>query len=108
VHEFAELADGRRVTLHTDRGFGVSGPQLPTAADPLAGMTAEDIEQAARTTVLPDEDDPADDHPYEWLSELLRQRGLVVTTESLRAAPYTVEFSERLRRLLAQRQDPPS
>jgi hypothetical protein len=100
VREFAVLGDGRRITLHTDRGFAVSGPRRPTPSDPLAGMTAAEIELHARTTVLPDEDDPADDHPYERLADLLHQHGVVATPGSLRAVPYTVEFSDRLRRLL--------
>jgi hypothetical protein len=90
VHEFAELAGGQRLTLHTERGFGVSGP----------GMTAEQIESGVRTTVLPDDVDSVDDHPYEWLRELLRLKGIVVSTEALRAVPYTVEFSDRLRQLM--------
>ncbi len=60
VEEFAMLADGRRVTLHSgERGFAVSGPRRPSAGDPLAGMTAESIEADVRTTVLPDEGDSA-------------------------------------------------
>jgi hypothetical protein len=100
VHEFAELAGGQRLTLHTERGFGVSGPHRPTTTDPLAGMTAEQIESGVRTTVLPDDVDSVDDHPYEWLRELLRLKGIVVSTEALRAVPYTVEFSDRLRQLM--------
>lgn len=107
VHEFALLADGRRVTLHAgERGFAVSGPRRPTAGDPLAGMTAECIEAGVRTTVLPDEDDSEEEHPYEWLRELLLRQGIAVTVASLRSVPYTVEFSERLRQLLAQRTSP--
>jgi hypothetical protein len=107
VHEFALLADGRRVTLHSERGFAVSGPRRPTVADPLAGLTAESIEADVRTTVLPDDDDSEDQHPYEWLRELLLRQGIAVTTTTLRSVPYTIELSERLRRLLARRTDAP-
>jgi hypothetical protein len=100
VKEFAVLADGRTVTLHSgERGFAVSGPCRPTADDPLAGQTVEMIDANIRTTVLPDEDDPADDHPYEWFRELLGAQGVVVATNSLRSVPYTVELSDRLQHL---------
>lgn len=100
VHEFAVLPGGRRITLHTERGFGVSGRRRPTARDPLAGMTAERIEADVRTTVLPDEDGTTDEHPYEWLRELLLKQGVSVTAETLKSVVYTVEFSDRLQRLL--------
>lgn len=103
VNELALLADGRRVALHSgERGFAVAGPHRPTPDDPLAGMTAEHIEANVRNTVLPDEDDSGDEHPYEWLRELLGRQGVVVTTASLRSVPYTVELSDRLRQLLAR------
>lgn len=107
VAEFALLADGHRVTLHSgERGFSISGPRRPTTGDPLAGMTAEDIEEGVRTTVLPDGDDPEGEHPYDWLARLLRRQGVVVAAESLRSVPYRVEFSERLRQLLGRPTDP--
>ena len=101
VDEFALLADGRRVMLHQgERGFTTTTPD-PLAHHPLRGLTAESIESSVRTVVLPDEDDPEDEHPYEWLCELLRAHGVAASTESLRALPYTVVFSERLRRMFA-------
>ena len=105
VHEFAVLPGGRRITLHTDRGFGVWGPRRPTARDPLADMTAERIEANVRTTVLPDEDGTTDEHPYAWLRMLLLMQGVNVTAETLKAVPYTVEFSDRLQRLLNDQRD---
>jgi hypothetical protein len=103
VHEFALLAHGRRITLHTERGFSIWGPWKPTTQDPLARMTADDIERNVRTTVLPDEDPCEDEHPYAWLSELLAHHGIAVTADSLRHLPYTVELSERIRQILAAR-----
>lgn len=100
VHEFAVLDDGRRITLQTDRGFSVWGPQRPANANPLTDMTAETIERDVRTTVLPDEEDSKDEHPYEEFREVLRLQGVFTTPEVLRSVPYGVEFSERLRRLL--------
>ncbi|HEX6351494.1 hypothetical protein [Actinophytocola sp.] len=91
VHEFADLADGRRLTLHTDRGFSLSG-----AVDIWASLTLATLEADVRTTVLPDED-TGEEHPWEWLSELLHARGVDVSPEQLPELPYEVEFSERLR-----------
>jgi len=89
VHEFADLADGRRLTLHEERGFTTSGQ--------WRYLTLENLERDVRTTVLPDDDDTEDEHPWEWLATLLHARGVEATAEALRLLPYDVEFSERLR-----------
>lgn len=103
VEEFAVLNDGRRVTLHSgELGFSVSGPR---SSHPLADMSAADIRSAVLTTVLADDDDTGDEHPYGSLAGLLRQHEVVVSADSLRSVPYKVEFSERLQQLLATRQD---
>jgi hypothetical protein len=44
VHEFAELADAWRLTLHEERGFSSSQWHY---------RTLEDLERSVRTTVLP-------------------------------------------------------
>ncbi len=95
VHEFAELADGRRLTLHEERGFTTSGGPAPS--DPWRYLTLEHLERDVRTTVLPDDDDTQDEHPWEWLAGLLHVRGVEATVEELRLLPYDVVFSERLR-----------
>ena len=101
VDEFAVLADGRRITLHCgERGFSVSGPRRPSLDDPLAGMTAEEIQSGVLTTVLPDEDN-GEEHPWEWLSDLLRSHGIVIAPDNLKTVPYEVVLSERVHRLLA-------
>ncbi len=92
VHEFAVLDDGRRVTLHEGRGFGWSGPE-----DPWWFLSLESLERDVLTTVLPDDDDTGDEHPWEWLAELLRVQGVACTAEELRLLPYEVVLSERLR-----------
>ena len=51
-----------------------------------------------RTTVLPDDDDTQDEHPWERLSELLQVHGVEATAQELRLLPYDVVFSERLER----------
>src|SRR5437762_5689258 len=56
VHEFAELADGRRLTLHEERGFtGVTLANRGSApSDQWRHLTLENLERDVRTTVLPD------------------------------------------------------
>ena len=44
-HEFAVLDDGRRLTLHQDRGFSTSATH----------MTADHAERSVLMTVLPDD-----------------------------------------------------
>ncbi len=103
VHEFADLADGRRLTLHQERGFSmvahVTGQSAPV--DPWHSLTLEVLERDVRTTVLPDGDDPQDDHPWEWLAGLLRAHGVEASPEELRLLPYDVVFSQRLQARMA-------
>jgi hypothetical protein len=89
VQEFAVLADGRRLTLHSERGFGLSAP------DVWRYLTLESLERDVRTTVLPD-DDSEDEHPWEWLAGLLLAQGVAVSPDQLRNLPYNVVFSERV------------
>lgn len=92
VEEFAVLADGRRIRLHGERGFTLSA-----GADPWQYLTLESLEADVRTTVLPDDaEDTGEDHPWEWLCELLRVQGIEASPEELRTLPYDVEFSDRL------------
>ena len=46
----------------------------------------------------PDDDECADHHPWSWLAELARARGLDVTAENLRDLPYEVMFTDKVRR----------
>ena len=99
VHEFAELADGRRLTLHEERGFtGVTmASRGPAPSGQWRYLTLENLERDVRTTMLPDDDDTQDEHPWEWLAGLLHVHGVEATAEELRLLPYDVVFSERLR-----------
>jgi hypothetical protein len=99
VHEFAELDDGRTLTLHQDRGFSGFTMAIggPAPNDQWRFLTLEGLERDVRTTVLPDDDDTGDDHPWEWLAGLLRAHGVEATVEELRLLPYDVVFSERVR-----------
>jgi hypothetical protein len=91
VAEFAVLDDGRRLVLHAERGFAVS---RSTRDDPWTWLTAEGITSDVLTTVLPDGEQAQEDHPYDWLRELLRQAGVEASADQLRAVPYVVELSE--------------
>jgi len=98
VEEFATLVDGRRITLHTERGFSslvhVVGGSIPV--DQWRFETVEQLEASVRTTVLPDADDPEEEHPWEWLAELIRGHGVDTSPGQLKRLPYVVEFSQRL------------
>lgn len=100
VEEFAVLADGRRVRLHAERGFTLSterGSGLSAEVDPWQHLTLESLEADVRATVLPDDAEvTGEDHPWAWLSDLLRAHNVEASTEALRVLPYDVEFSDRL------------
>ena len=100
VHEFADLADGRRITLHEDRGFTIGvtiANNGPEPSDQWRSLTLKELDRDVRTTVLPDDDESQDEHPWEWLAELVHVHGIEATAEELRHLPYNVVFSERLR-----------
>jgi hypothetical protein len=104
VHEFADLADGQRITLHTERGFtmstGASRGSRPR--DNWRSVTLERLQRDVLTTVLPDDaEESQEEHPWEWLAELLRVHGVEATPDELRRLPYQVVFSDRLRARLA-------
>jgi len=102
VSEFVTLEDGRRVILHEDRGFTIGlGSSRETAADLRRGLTLEVLTRQALNVVLPDDDVPAEAHPYSWLADLARSRGLNVTADDLRSLPYEVTFTDKVRRWLA-------
>jgi hypothetical protein len=92
VSEFAVLADGRRLTLHDERGFSVSD----SSGDLWRGLTLQAVEADVRRTVLPDEADTEDEHAWEWLAGFVRAHGVEVSADRLRSVPCEVEFSERL------------
>jgi hypothetical protein len=96
------LEDGRRVILHEDRGFTIGlGSSRETTADLRRGLTLEVLTRQALNVLLPDDDVPAEAHPYSWLADLARARGLNVTADDLRSLPYEVTFTDEVRRWLA-------
>jgi hypothetical protein len=100
VSEFADLADGRRLVLRADRGFtsrlhgpGADQPGAAWRHETLAGLAADVL-----ATVLPDDaEETGEDHPWEELAGLLRDRGVAVPAAELRHVPYVVELSNRVR-----------
>jgi len=102
VSEFVTLEDGRRVILHEDRGFTIGlGSSRESTADLRRGETIESLTRDVLNVVLPDDDVPAEDHPYSWLADLARARGLNVSADDLRSLPYDVIFTDEVRRWLA-------
>jgi hypothetical protein len=113
-HE-AVLLDGRRVLLLDDRGWSSSAltafqagdasdrdPTREQQPDIWAMTSVEDIEQTARMVVGPDEptdgfsQEDAEQGHWAYLSDVLRQHGVVVDALDLRRLPHDVVLSERL------------
>ena len=101
VSEFVTLEDGRRVTLHEDRGFTIGWRSGESSGDIRGHETLESMTRDVLNVVLPDDDECAEDHPWSWLADLARARGLNVTAEDLRGLPYEVIFTDKVRRWLA-------
>ena len=103
VSEFVTLEDGRRVILHEDRGFTIGwGSSGESGSGDIRGHeTPESMTRNVLNVVLPDDDEDAEDHPWSWLADLARARGLNVTAEDLRGLPYEVIFTDKVRRWLA-------
>lgn len=95
VREFALLSDGREVTLLDDRGWGTSArlDQIPIT------QFVRDL----HTTVLPDDaEETGEQHEWQVFEQRLREAGVAVTLEELRALPYRVIMSDRLQSRLGQ------
>jgi hypothetical protein len=101
IGEFVTMEDGRRVTLHDERGLAVgvrsTGGPVPTAYH----VTLESLTRDVLNVVLPD-DESGEGHPWEWLAELAQARGLDVTANDLRHLPYEVVFTDEVLSGLAQ------
>jgi hypothetical protein len=121
LHE-AVLVDGRRVLLLDDLGW-TSSPltALPgddasdrdsrqeQQSDIWAMASVEDIEETARWVVGPDEppdgfsQEDAEQGHWAYLSDVLRQHGVVVDALDLRQLPHDVVLSDRLLARLGRR-----
>lgn len=104
VSEFVMLEDGRRLILHKDRGFTIGWRSSGEAASDEIRKheTAANITQNVLNVVRPDDDECPDDHPWSWLAELARARGLDVTVEELRTLPYKVVLTDSVKQWLAR------
>jgi hypothetical protein len=105
VSEFVTLEDGRRVILHNARGFTIGVGRASARLDDIrARQTRETITRNVLLVVLPDDDETAEEegHPWSWLAELARARGLNVTAEDLRGLPYEVVLTDEVTRWLEQ------
>jgi len=92
VSEYAVLDDGSEVVLHAERGFS-AGVQGGEDADIWKHMTAAGIERDVLAVVLPDDaEQNGEDHPWEWLVDLLARLGVTETVERLREIPYEVRL----------------
>ncbi|WP_129840272.1 hypothetical protein [Streptomyces sp. RFCAC02] len=97
----AVLADGRRVVLLADRGWGstLHGGEPGSTGH----LTAEDIEDTARMVVGPDEPvgggTPESAAAAHWaaLAARLGQQGVAVTPGDLERLPHDVVFGAHLR-----------
>ena len=111
MSEFVILEDGRRVLLH-DGGRGLMAEGVRTtsgwrAPDVRWRLTLEKLTADVLVVVVPDDENDPEPHPWSWLAELARARGLEVTADDLRELPYEVIFTDELRRwLAAYREDP--
>jgi len=92
VSEYAVLQDGSEIVLHAERGY-TARAHGGDDADIWRHMTAEDIERDVLTVVLPDDaEETGEDHPWDWLVDLLARAGVMTSAEDLRAVPYEVRL----------------
>ena len=68
---------------------------MSDGGDIREGQTPDSITRDVLNTVLPDDDECGDDHPWSWLADLARLRFLDVTEEDLRNLAYEVILSPR-------------
>ena len=86
VREFALLSDGREVTLLDDRGWSTSAP--------LGGISLTHVVRNIYNVVLPDNaEETGEEHEWQRFEERLREAGVAVAPDELRALPYRVFLS---------------
>jgi hypothetical protein len=89
VREFALLSDGREVTLLDDRGW--------TTSAQLGEISLTHAVRNVYTVVLPDDaEETGEEHEWQRFERHLREAGVAVTPDELRALPYRVILSLRL------------
>lgn len=86
VREFALLSDGREVTLLDDRGW--------TSTASLGEISLTHVVRNVYTVVLPDDaEESGEVHEWQRFEQRLREAGVAVTRDELRALPYRVMLS---------------
>ncbi len=86
VREFALLSDGREVTLLEDRGW--------TTSAPMGVISLTHVVRNVYNVVLPDNaEETGEEHEWQRFEECLREAGVAVTRDELRALPYRVILS---------------
>jgi len=83
VRESAELSDGREITLLDDRGW--------TTTAPLDVILLAHVVRNIYNAVLPDDaEGTGEEHEWQRFEQRLRDAGIEVTADELRALPYSV------------------
>jgi hypothetical protein len=86
VREFARLSDGREVTLLDDRGW--------TTSAPLSAISLAQTVRNISNVVLPDDaEQTGEEHEWQRFEQRLREAGVAVTADQLRALPYRIIVS---------------
>ncbi|CAN5173903.1 hypothetical protein BH20ACT24_BH20ACT24_01830 [soil metagenome] len=86
MREFALLSDGREVTLLDDRGW--------TTSAPLGGISLTHVVRDVYNVVLPDDaEETGEEHEWQRFEQRLREAGVAVTRDELRALPYRIILS---------------
>lgn len=84
--EFALLSDGREVTLLDDRGW--------TSSAPLREISLFQVVRNVYSVVLPDDaEETGEEHEWQRFEQRLREAGVAVTPDELRALPYRILLS---------------
>ncbi len=98
VREIALLSDGREVTLLDGRGWTTSAPLGGTAGGQEPSMSVAHVVRNVYNVVLPDNaEETGEAHEWRRFAQRLREAGVAVTPDELRAVPYHVNLSDRLR-----------
>ncbi len=92
VAEYALLASGDLRLLRSGLGWTV---EARGAAISLTFTPASLIKDVLNV-VLPDYDEPEDDHPWEWLATLAQKQDLTTSAVELRGLPYRVLLTDRV------------
>src|SRR4051812_33914713 len=86
VREFALLSSGREITLLDDRGW--------TSSAPLGEISLAHVVRNVHNVVLPDDaENTGEEHEWRHFEQRLREAGIAISQDELRALPYHVILS---------------